>query len=217
MDSFSAEARRLGLVSSGATIVLIILYVAALAIGLATLPSPDLPIADPWFTAMEVLILLLMPVIVLFLAAVHAYADLKVRPFALAALGFGIALTVVTSSLHFCILTLGRTPEFQALATAPLMLSFNWPSVVYALDILAWDVFFALMVLSLVPVFAGPRLNRAIRWTLGLSGLLALAGLGGVVTGDMLIRDIGIIGYVLIYPIAVGMIGLRFRQKSASS
>jgi hypothetical protein len=37
----------------------------------------------------------------------------------------------------------------------PLFLSFKWPSVSYALTILAWDVFFALSVLFAAPVFGG--------------------------------------------------------------
>ena len=45
-----------------------------LAVGLATLAAPDAPIADPWFTSMEILILLLMPFMTGFMVAVHAFA-----------------------------------------------------------------------------------------------------------------------------------------------
>ena len=47
----------------------------------------------------------------------------------------------LTCTVHFVILTLSRQPEFAEQSWLPLVLSFKWPSVVYALDILGWDVF----------------------------------------------------------------------------
>ena len=61
----------------------------------------------------------------------------------------------------------------------PLLLSFKWPSIPYALDILAWDVFFALAVLFAAPVFTGNRLATWIRGLLVATGALSLAGLSG--------------------------------------
>ena len=86
----------------------------------------------------------------------------------------------VTSSLHFVILTLSRQPEFAELSELSLMLSFEWSSVAYALDILAWDVFFALSMLFAAPVFSGSGLAKSIRVLTITSGLLAFAGLGGI-------------------------------------
>ena len=77
----------------------------------------------------------------------------------------------------------------------PLLLSFRWPSVSYALDILAWDVFFALSVLFAAPAFSGDRLTVAIRVVLLIArGVLALGGLSGVIVGDMRLRNIGVLG-----------------------
>ncbi len=64
-------------------------------------------------------------------------------------------LAGVTCSLHFVILTLSRQPEFAGQPWQPLVLSFNWPSFAYALDIIGWDVFFALSMLFAAPVFGG--------------------------------------------------------------
>jgi hypothetical protein len=71
----------------------------------------------------------------------------------------------------------------------PLVFSFEWPSVAYALDILAWDVFFALSMLFAAPVFSGSRLSAWIRALMVASGSLALVGLSGVVAGDMRLRN----------------------------
>ena len=91
-------------------------------------------------------------------------------------------------------------------------MSFNWPSVAYALDILAWDVFFALSMLSAAPVFYGSRLTASIRVSMAASGVLALAGLSGVVVGDMRLRNIGIVGYAGVFPVTALMLAVMFQQ-----
>jgi hypothetical protein len=62
-------------------------------------------------------------------------------------------LAGVTCIVHYCILTLSCQPEFSGQSWLPLVLSFNWPSVAYALDILGWDVFFPLSMLFGALVF----------------------------------------------------------------
>ena len=93
-----------------------------------------------------------------------------------------------------------------------LFLSFEWPSVVYALDILAWDVFFAFAVLFAAPVFSGSRLALSVRYCMITSGVLALAGLSGVVTGDMGLRNIGIVGYLGVFLITVVLLAVVFHR-----
>ena len=120
-----------------------------------------------------------------------------------------------TGSVHFVIFTLSRQADFAGPAWLPL-LSFRWPSVPYALDILAWDVFFALSVLFAAPVFRGTRLARTIRGMLLASGVLALAELSGVVLGDMQLRAIGIVGYVGVFPVAALLLAILFHRTVPS-
>ncbi|MFN2371195.1 MAG: hypothetical protein ABR506_08585 [Candidatus Krumholzibacteriia bacterium] len=94
----------------------------------------------------------------------------------------------------------------------PLVLSFRWPSVVYALDILAWDVFFPLAMLLAAPVFAGGGFVGWIRRLMVTSGLLALAGLAGVVTGNMQLRNVGIVGYVGVFVVVAGLLAVLFKR-----
>ena len=96
----------------------------------------------------------------------------------------------------------------------PLLLSFKWPSVSYALDILAWDVFFALSVLFAAQVFRGNRLATSIRVLLVASGALALAGLSGIIVGDMQLRNIGIVGYVGVFPVAALLLAVLFYRTT---
>jgi hypothetical protein len=212
--TFTAGARRLGLVSAVACVLVTCVYAVTLVAGLRSLPSPLEPIGDPFFSILEILILVLMPAMVVLMGAVHAWAPPQRRVFSLIAVVFVSLLAGVTCSVHFVILTVGRHAAASGAPGMPLLLSFTWPSVAYALDILAWDVFFALSVLFAAPAFQGLGLARWIRASLVLSGALALAGLSGVVAGDMRLRMIGVVGYVGVFPVAAGLMAVLFHRAT---
>lgn len=212
--SFTAGARRLGIICAVATAGLVAFYAVVLAGGLVSLPTPRHPIADPFFWILEILILLLAPCMTALMVAIHAWAPRESKAFSLTALVFMGMVCGLTCSIHFLILTVGRSPAYSDLAWMPLFLSFTWPSVAYALDILAWDVFFALAVLFAAPVFSGSGLASAVRVLLVASGVLALGGLGGVVAGDMGLRNIGIAGYVGVFPMAAVLLAILFRRSA---
>lgn len=211
---YSLLARRLGVVAASATVILLIAYAVTLAVGLASLESPDDPIGDPMFTILEVLILLMMPAMVALMVAVHAWAPKRSQALTLTAVVFMGLVACVTSSLHFVVLTLSRQDAFATQSWAPLVFAFKWPSIVYALDILAWDVFFALSMLFAAPVFLGSRLAGWIRRLMVASGVLALAGLLGVLTGDMQSRNIGIVGYVGVFLLVAALLAVLFHRTA---
>jgi hypothetical protein len=95
---------------------------------------------------------------------------------------------------------------------ATLFFAFTWPSVFYALDILAWDIFFALAMLFAAPVFTGGRLETWIRRLMTASGILSLAGLIGVPLADMQVRLIGVVGYAALPPLIFLLVALLFRR-----
>src|SRR5215212_8437930 len=152
---FTATARSLGILSAAATIILLVAYAVTLAVGLASLESPQQSIGDPMFSILEVLIILVMPAMVALMVSVHAWAPMHAKTLTLTSVVFTGLLAGVTCSLHFVILTLSRQPEFTGQSWLDLVFSFKWPSVAYALDILGWDVFFALSMLFAAPVFRG--------------------------------------------------------------
>jgi hypothetical protein len=57
--------------------------------------------------------------------------------------------------------------------------------VAYTLDILAWDVFFALAMLFAAPVFKDGKLETAVRFLLITSGVISFVGLLGVPFANM--------------------------------
>jgi hypothetical protein len=63
------------------------------------------------------------------------------------------------------------------------------------------------------PVFVGPGIHRAIRIGLVLAGVLCLAGLLGVVTANMQIRNIGIIGYAIVFPAITPLMARAFGRE----
>lgn len=172
-----------------------------LLIGLLTLKSKLEPISNPWFSIMELLILIMAPFMVLLMAEVHAYAANEVKVLSLTALIFMSIVSCITCSIHFLILTVSRQASIASLSKIALVFSFKWPSVVYVLDILAWDFFFGLSMLCAAPVFSDDRLKVTIRVLMITSGILSLVGLSGPVVGNMQIRNIGIIGYAVVFPV----------------
>lgn len=207
---FTATARRFGITSAVSVVALQVAYAVTLVMGFMSISSADEPIGDPMFTILEVLILAMMPAMVALMAAVHAWAPASAKALSLTALVFMGLVAGVTSALHFVMLTLSRQPAFAELPALPLVLSFEWPSVVYALDILAWDVFFALSMLFAAPVFGGSRLAVSIRALMIASGVLALAGLSGVVGADMRLRNIGIVGYLGVFLVVAALLAVLF-------
>jgi hypothetical protein len=162
-------AQRIRVAAAGAVAFLCLCYAIVLALGLLTLPSPAHQIQEPWFTLMELLIILIAPAMVVFMLALHAWAS-------------------------------------------------GWPSVAYALDILAWDLFFPIAALFAALSIPGAGLPSVVRRLMYLSAALALAGLAGVPLANMRVRNIGIVGYAVLLPIAAALMMLVFRRgKNASA
>jgi hypothetical protein len=211
---FTATARRLGIFSAAATVIVVVAYAVTLTVGLLSLESPQEPIGDPMFTILEVLIITMMPAMVALMVAVHAWAPMRAKTLSLTSVVFMGLLAGVTCGVHFCILTLSRQPEFAGQPWLPLVFSFNWPSVAYALDILGWDVFFAFSMLFAAPVFQGSRLAAWIRLLMIASGVLSLAGLSGVVASDMQLRNVGIVGYVGVFLFVAALLTILFYRAN---
>jgi hypothetical protein len=221
--SFTPLHRTLGRVAAWSVFALSVVYAVTTILGLLSLKSPQDPIGDPYFTIMELLKILLAPLLVVTMVAVHAYAPREVKAYSLIALVFMVIMAGITSSLHFVILTVSRQIEAAGLTTASLFFSFKWPSVAYALDILAWDWFFALSILFAALAFIRAGLETATRYVMIVCGVLSLVGLLGVPLAIMNVeywfnvRNIGVIGYALVSPAAFLLLGIIFgRTRQAT-
>ena len=209
-ESFTPQHRIIGRAAAWAAFGFGVVYAVVTALGFLSLQSPQDPIGDPFFTLMEILLILTVPLMLVSMVAVHAYATPADKVYSLTALIFMLLLTGITSSVHFVILTVGRQLAASGLPLVPLLLSWQWPSVAYTLDILAWDWFFALAMLFAAPVFKVGRLEKTVRLLMLVSGGVSLAGLIGVPLANMQVRDIGIIGYGVVAPLVFLLLGIVF-------
>lgn len=188
---------------SGHTVIaLYIAYGAATIAGFSSLANADEPMSDPWFAIMEWLIIVLGPVVLVFLSALGRIGGVG-QPWSTAALVLAGITFALSAALHAVLLAIGRD---HALVAAGGLLSFTWPSAAYAIDILAWDGFFAVALLCCAMALRhAPGMQHAFR-AFALAGLVAVVGLAGPISGSMALRNIGIIGYAVIFPLAVWLV-----------
>jgi uncharacterized membrane protein len=209
-EGFTLQHRAIGRAAAWLVFLLGLVYAVTTVLGFLSLKSPQDPIGDPYFSIMELLIVLMAPLMVVVMVSVHAYASPEFKAYSFTALIFTILQAGITSSVHFVILTVSRQIEATGLIWAPLFFSFKWPSVAYTLDILAWDWFFALSMFCAAPVFKVGRLETSVRILMIISGILSLVGLIGVPLADMQVRNIGIVGYAGVAPVVFLLLGIIF-------
>ena len=183
-------AHRLGFLSSVGLIFVGIVYIVLVGFGMAK-TGLDEPIVDPILAWMEAVTLLSTPLIVILMAAVYDSAKGESKVFGLIALSFSIIMAGLTSGVHFVTLTAGRQMDFMTL---------EWPSTLYALELLSWDVFLGLSLIFAAPVFAGSGRRAGARWSLTITGTLCLIGAVGPIIANMTVQRIGMLGYGIALP-----------------
>jgi len=201
--TWTAPDRNLGRRACYVFFALSFAYVPAMAAGFLANGDTSDPIRDPYLAIMELVILPLAVTLVVVLAAVHSYTRPAGKTLSLAALALGTLAAGITSCVHLVLLTIGREATASTLPGYDLLLSWTWPSVIYALDIAAWDLFLGSALVMAGLAFSGPGLSAMVRRGLLLSGALCLAGLLGAALGNMDVRNIGIVGYALVLPVVL--------------
>jgi hypothetical protein len=197
---------RLGFLASSGLVVVGVTYAGVVGLGIAEAGLSD-PIVDPILAVMETITLVAALLIVVLMSAVYGYASEDRKTLGLIALSFAVVMAGLTSGVHFIALTAGRQGGFNAL---------EWPSALYAAELLAWDVFLGLCLLFAAPVFAGSGLHSVARWTVAATGALCVIGAIGPIVGDMALQRIGIVGYGVGLPIACLIVALVFRRDGRS-
>jgi len=205
---------KMGRLSCLAVFILGLAYAITTTAGLLTLPSAADPISDPYFSIMEILTILIAPLMAISMVAVHYFAAPADKIYSLTAVIFMFLMTVITSCVHFVVLSMGQQQAVAKLSNPALFFSFRWPSVVYVLDILAWDWFFSLSMFFAAPLFRKNGLEKKIRVLMIISAVLSLSGLVGVPFGNMQIRNIGIIGYAVLAPVIFLLLNKLFNEKA---
>lgn len=192
-------------------------YVPTMVAGFIANGGVGAPIRDPYLAVMELLILALAPTLVVVFATLYRFVPPSGKTLSLSALLLVVLMAGITICVHFILLTIGREASEATLPGFARLLTWTWPSVVYALDIASWDFCLGLALVLAAPVVTGSPLARWVRGGMLLSGLLCLAGLMGAVTGNMVqVRNIGIVGYAVILPVVMLVMGRMFSAQTGS-
>jgi hypothetical protein len=216
-EGFTVHHRAIGRAAAWAAFLVGQVYAVAALLGFLSLKSSQDPIGDPFLSIMALLLVLLAPFMVTCMVAVHAYASPELKVYSLMALAFMILVAGITSSVNFAVFTVSRQIEAAGSSWLPLFLPYRWPAVAYALDILAWDWFFALSMLSAAPVFKKGKLERIVQILMIVSGVLCLVGLIGVPFTEVPALSVGIIGYGVVAPVVFLLLAVVFgRTKPVS-
>jgi hypothetical protein len=176
-------------------------YFIALLIGFAT-RGLSAPISDPLLAVMETLTLLVAPVLLVMMAAIHGRAPQALKTVSSLAFAFMTLATGLTGAVHFVALTATRQ-----LGRALLV----WPSSAYAIELLAWDGFLGLALVFAAFTFQSDGRERHVRRGLLVCGLLCLLGIVGPVVGNMRLQFVGVFAYGALLPVVCLLVSELFR------
>lgn len=194
---------RLGMWSAFGLFMVGIIYAITVAIGMYITGFTN-PIVDPILAIMEILTLIAAPLLVILMSIIHATALPEIKAYSVIALAFMLLVAGLTSAVHFIGLTVLRQTGMEGII---------WPSTLYAIELLAWDVMLGFSLLFAAPVFRGGGLKRKIRTCLSITGVLCVTGTLGPVTGDMRLQFISVLGYGVLLPLVWLMIARDFHNS----
>jgi hypothetical protein len=170
------------------SIIAVVLAAAYLLGVLAILLFDTFPPGEPFQSFIGAVTLLSVPVLVVLWVALRQALPADKRIFGTASLALIVIFGTLTSINRYVSLTV--VPQaLQKGQTEGLawFQPYAWPSIMAAMEVLAWGFYLGLALLCLAPAFSRGRLERAIFWVLIVSGgLCLLAGLGQVLNNAAL-------------------------------
>jgi hypothetical protein len=139
----------------------------------------------PYWAIAEVVVIVVAVILVMLMAAIHDAAPPRSKIFSGMAFGWTLVTAALTITVHFVELTVARRVDAQAIPGFPRLFDFQWPSLLMAVELLAWHLFFGLALLFAAFAFTGRGTAATVRIGLTISGVLCLMGLLGPALGDI--------------------------------
>ena len=102
------QLRLIGMWSARAIVVLEVVYIAVFMAGFASLGNTKDPLPDPYLGIAEGVILVMAPLMVGLMLAIHDSAPQRAKPFTLVALGWMMAAASFTTVVHSVELMVAR-------------------------------------------------------------------------------------------------------------
>ncbi len=211
---WSPNARRIGIASAIATLVIGFLYVAVIVSWLIVEAVPGEPIGDPYLALMEVLTIISALALLGLVSTLLRFVNPGRRVFARIAFALGTLGAGLTMTVHFVQLTAvrqlwraGQLSDYRLI----------WPSPIFAAEYFAWDVLIGLAMIAAALALTGSSRARAARLVLLWGGIFCVVGVVGPASGEMLLQNIAVFGYALLLPVGAGLLAVLFRNTAADS
>lgn len=179
----SPQVKRIGFWSGIVLIVLGLVYICLIVIMI--LSGLVFPPSEPFLTMFNVLILLTAVWMVFFWIIMNYALPAEKKLFSQASLAMIVIFSALTSINRYVALTVVR----QSLSSGNTnglqwFMPYGWPSIMLAIEFLAWGFFFGIACLCLAPAFRGGRFGLSIFWVLIATGFLSLLATLGQVIGS---------------------------------
>jgi hypothetical protein len=202
---------RLGYWLSSAALFLAIVYLFAV---LAIILFDKMPPGEPYQSLVSVVTLGSVPVLVWLWVVIHETVPADKHLFSLGSLVMMIIFGTLTSLNRYVSLTV--IPQAMALGKTEGLgwfQPYGWPSIMAAMEVLAWGFYLGLAFFCLAPAFGKGKLERLIYWTLIVSGVFCLAAALGQVLNNPLLNMLGIAAWGPGLVILLGLLMAWFRQQ----
>jgi hypothetical protein len=187
------SAYRLGFYLSWYGLLMGVIYLGLI---IAASVSGGLPPAEPYQSLISAVTFLSIPGLILLWVVVHQITPKEKQVFSLASLVLMTIFATLTSINRYTALTvvpqamrMGKTDGLE------WFLPYGWPSIMAAMEVLAWGFYYGLACLCLAPVFGNGKLERAIFWTLVASGVFSLISTIGQVLNSIPLNMAGILAW----------------------
>jgi hypothetical protein len=171
---------------------------------------------DPFLAIAEILDIVGALLQVLLITIIHACAPRRAKILTRIAVGWMLIMAGLTVSVHFVMLTVGRQIDIATFPGYARVFGWEWPSLLYAVELAAWHLFFGLSLLFAAAAFPGQGRQAVVRIGLLVTGVLCIVGLVGPAIGNLSWRMIGVFGYGVVFPLVCIAIALLFKHASAS-
>ena len=192
-EYMQTSPHKLGYWMSIIEIVLAAIYLGSVA---GMFISGTIPPAEPYISIVSIVSLASVPIFIFLWAILHSVSSPGKKVFTQTSLALIVIFGTLTSINRYIALTV--VPQSQEMGITNGLnwfMPYGWPSIMAAMEVLAWGFFLGLAFLFLAPVFRKRKLEIAIFWTLVISGIFSLIAVLGQIMNSVVLNMLGIIAW----------------------
>ena len=190
----SLKVHKVGIILGISLFVLGIAYIALLVIMMIS--GAGFPPVEPYTSIFSVVILVSALIMIFYWIILYFSISPEKKFYGLTSLVMIAIFAALTSINRFVALTVVKQSiEMGNTDGLEWFLPYHWPSVMLAIEILAWGGFFGLACLSLAPAFSQGKFEQTIFWALLITGILSLVAVFGQILNSTFLSFAGLIAW----------------------